>query len=90
LKSRWRAPLVVAAFVVACGIYYYACRELGLPAQWIFLTGFAAALPVAAIAKAAAARTPLPWSAEIFLIAVSFTVYYWSSVGVMRWWMGAN
>ncbi len=89
-KSRWRSALVVASFMAACAIYFYVCRQLGLPAQSIFLTGFAIALPLAAIAKGVARRTPLPWFAEFLLIAVGFTVYYWASVGLLVWWTAEN
>jgi hypothetical protein len=84
-KARWRSPLAVAALLAVSAVYFFACRELGLPVLTIFLTGFAAALPIAALTKALARRTPLPWPVEVLLIVGAFTAYYWASVGLLSW-----
>jgi hypothetical protein len=82
-KARWRPPLAVAALLAVSAVYFFACRELGLPMLTIFLTGFAAALPIAALTKALARRTPLRWYAELLIVAASFSAYYWASVGLL-------
>lgn len=85
-QSVWRSPVAVAVLVAVCGAFFYACREIGMPSLTIFLTGFVAALPLAAIAKGVARRTPLPWYAELLFIVVCFTAYYWASVGLLSIW----
>lgn len=84
-RVRRRSLFVVSVFAAVCGLYFLACRELGLRAQWTFLTGFAAALPIAIIAKIYARRTPLPWPLNLILDVLGFTAYYWASVGLMVW-----
>ena len=41
LESR---PL---AFIAVCVVYFLVCRRLSLATEWVFLIGFAAALPIA-------------------------------------------
>jgi outer membrane protein assembly factor BamB len=72
-------------FVALCGLYFHLCRWLGLAIEWGFLTGFAAALPAAALAAwLSAGENRRPLAATASLLA-SFACYYWASVGFL-WW----
>ncbi|MEX1229809.1 MAG: PQQ-binding-like beta-propeller repeat protein [Planctomycetaceae bacterium] len=82
-RERLRKSLVVrlvdVAFVLICIGYFWALHRLSLPHEWVFLIGFAAAIPFCWKASQAATRThrliiPIGWS------LLGFAAGYWSSV----------
>lgn len=85
--TRWRARLVGLAFILCCVGYFLLCRRLSLVFEWVFLSGFAAALPfsLAATHVFRAARWRFAWTS--LMTAIAFASFYWSSVAVL-WFKG--
>ena len=84
-QTRWRSRLVAALFIVSCTVYFLACRRLSLVFEWVFLCGFAAALPFSWIG--AVCFSSRRWRAiwQFLLACAAFSAFYWSSVGVLMW-----
>ncbi len=81
----WRARLVAFFFLATCLTYFLLCRRLSLVFEWVFLCGFAAALP---FCLAAALWFRKKWwyvSWEALLTSIAFAAFYWSSVGILAW-----
>ena len=57
LPSGWRPRLAIAAFVLVCGLYFAACRFVGMPIGWYFLIGLIAATPFALLSARHCAST---------------------------------
>ena len=70
-------------FITTCLAYFLICRRLSLVFEWVFLIGFAAALPFSMFGRFAfAARRWHPlWM--ILWTALAFTAFYWSSVAFL-------
>ncbi len=72
---------VAFAFLGICLAYFYVCRRLSLVTQWVFLGGFAAAIPFLLIGRALTARkTPVWLLAEFVLTVLAFTAFFGSTV----------
>jgi hypothetical protein len=78
-KPRGPSRLAATAFLLACGAYWWICRELGLSVYWTFLFGFPAAflLSVAAACNAG-------WRRGL-LAPLAFATYFCACMGLMAW-----
>ena len=86
---RARSYLAGIAFIAVCGLYFHLCRWQGLSIEWGFLTGFIGALPAALIAAQSAKRSRARFSpVEAATHLISFSLYYWCSVGFVFWRLG--
>ncbi|MDA0834639.1 MAG: PQQ-binding-like beta-propeller repeat protein [Planctomycetota bacterium] len=79
LRKGFVARIVDVGFVLICVGYFWALHRLSLPHEWVFLIGFAAAVPFCWKATQAATQSnrlivPIVWS------LLGFTAGYWSSV----------
>lgn len=85
--APWRARGTIGLLTLGCGIYFHLCRQLGLATEWAFLVGFPCTVP---ISLAADRWLPLTGPAAIGWLlpvgVVSYTAYYWGSVGFLQWW----
>ena len=81
----WRSRCVALAFLVVCYGYYLLCRRLSLAFEWVFLSGFIAAIPVALAGRWLSRRTARPILIGILSTACEFSAYYWASVAWL-WW----
>lgn len=85
---KWRSYAAGCGFLGVCGLYFHLCRLLGLAPEWSFLTGPAAALPVILIGAALVNRqTRWKWPVEWAAAALSFSAFFWGSIGFMKWRM---
>ena len=82
-KRWWQTRIAALEFVIICLLYFLICRRLSLAAEWVFLTGFVAALPVALFGHWLRTRSNLHPLVECLLMIVSFSAYYWASVTVL-------
>jgi hypothetical protein len=82
-KRWWQTRIAALVFIIICLLYFLICRRLSLAAEWVFLTGFVAALPVALCGQWLRARSNLHPLVECLLMIVSFSAYYWASVAVL-------
>lgn len=81
-RRSWQAAAVTAVFASICLAYFFLCRQFSLAAEWVFLTGFLAAVPIAVMSKRlnqSAGRTTWQYP----LATLAFTVYYWMSVALL-------
>jgi hypothetical protein len=83
--GSWRSRGVALAFVVVCFSYYILCRRLSLAFEWVFLSGFVAAIPVALAGRWLTRRSGRPILLGIMSTALEFSAYYWGSVAWL-WW----
>lgn len=68
--------------------YYWICRRLSLSIEWGFLIGFLTAFPVAAGCSLGLIKLyRLSWIIDPFLSVISFSVYFWSAGGFLKWWL---
>jgi outer membrane protein assembly factor BamB len=78
-----RSAAAATLLVVSCLAYFLLCRRLSLVFEWVFLCGFAAALPF----SIAGSRWYLerPWRAawEASLTALAFTSFYWGAATIL-------
>ncbi len=77
--------MILLAFLGVCFGYYFACRRLSLVFEWVFLSGFAAAIPVALAGRWLAERSSWPSLYRAVFTAASFSAYYWGSI-IWLWW----
>ncbi|HEV3005418.1 MAG TPA: hypothetical protein VGX78_13210 [Pirellulales bacterium] len=82
--SVWRPRIVAVAFLAGCMGYYLLCRELCLLAEWAFLSGFGAAVPIS-FARLWLARRRSGFWIEVIVTPLEFSAYYWASVEVLLW-----
>jgi outer membrane protein assembly factor BamB len=85
---RWGSYLTGTAYLGLCVLYFHLCRRLGLAPEWSFLAGFLAAITFSLVAIAAERVSTPPWRMVVlraFLLGLSFSAYYWSSVLFMKW-----
>ena len=83
--TSWRSRCIALAFLVICYGYYVLCRRLSLAFEWVFLSGFVAAIPVALAGRWLARRSARPIVVGIVSTACEFSAYYWASVAWL-WW----
>ena len=81
-----RLPLL--SFLLICLGYFFLCRRLSLAPQWVFLSGFWAAVPFLLWARRQSRCPRFAAVGELILLLVAFTAYYWGSVGVLAWRYG--
>jgi hypothetical protein len=81
----WRSRIVACIFLAVCIGYYLLCRRLSLVFEWVFLSGFAAAIPVSLAGRWLAGRSRRPALIDVVFTAGAFTAYFWSSV-MWLWW----
>lgn len=78
-----RSAAAALLLVVSCLVYFLLCRRLSLVFEWVFLCGFAAALPF----SIAGSRWyhERPWRAvwESSLTALAFTSFYWGASAIL-------
>lgn len=87
-QARWVSSLAAVAFVGVNGLYFHLCRKLGLSIEWGFLGGLLPGFPAATLAAWLTYRTSrLRWLSEPISALGSFTIYYWSSAWLIRWWL---
>ena len=82
-RDRLQTGFVLLLFAATCLAYFLICRRLSLVFEWVFLIGFAAALPFSMCGRFAFAGRrwhPL-WT--ILWTAVAFAAFYWSSVAFL-------
>jgi hypothetical protein len=83
--AGWRARLVALGFIGICVAYYLLCRRLSLVFEWAFLSGFAAAVPVAIAGVWLAHRAPRRLPVAVIATVAEFAAYYWGLVAWL-WW----
>jgi len=76
---------LVIAFLLVCLAYFLVCRRLGLAFEWVFLSGFVAAVPFLLAARRQARARLFPRLGQALLVASGFSAYYWASVAVLAW-----
>ena len=81
----WRSRIVACIFLAVCIGYYLLCRRLSLVFEWVFLSGFAAAIPVSLAGRGLASRSRRPTLIDVIFTAGAFTAYFWSSA-LWLWW----
>jgi hypothetical protein len=82
-KNRWASRVATVLFLAACAIYFTVCRHLSLPAEWIFLTGFFAALPFLIVERRIATQRLRGLAMRVPLLLIAFSAYYWASVALL-------
>ncbi len=87
--EAWCSRLVAFLFVVACIGFFLLCRRLSLVFEWVFLGGFAAAVPFAIAGRWLARRSRWPAAWHVATTAAEFSAYYWGSV-LWLWWKYPN
>jgi len=83
--SYLRSRGVALSFLAICYGYYLLCRRLSLAFEWVFLSGFVAAIPIALAGRWLARRSKWPVLVFVILTALEFTAYFWASVAWL-WW----
>jgi len=83
-RSR-RSTLAALTFGAICVAYYLLCRRLSLAFEWVFLSGFAAAIPFTLAGRWIEQRGRLKTFAAWVFTACEFSAYYWGSV-IWLWW----
>ena len=82
-SSRWRARFVGTAFVACCVGYFLLCRRLSLVFEWVFLCGFAAALPFSLAGSHCFRKRRWHFAWLCFMTFVAFASFYWSAAAVL-------
>ena len=85
IGRSWQSRTIALAFLAVCVVYYLLCRRLSLVFEWVFLSGFAAAIPVALAGRWLSRRSPGPMIYNVVFTAASFAAYFWGSVAWL-WW----
>lgn len=80
-----RSTLAALTFAVICVAYYLLCRRLSLAFEWVFLSGFAAAIPFTLAGRWIGQRGQWKTIAAVLFTACEFSAYYWGSVAWL-WW----
>ncbi|HEY2249514.1 MAG TPA: PQQ-binding-like beta-propeller repeat protein [Planctomycetaceae bacterium] len=83
--AAWRSRGVALLFLLICYGYYLLCRRLSLAFEWVFLSGFVAAIPIALASRWLARRSARPILVGIVSTALEFSAYFWTSVAWL-WW----
>jgi outer membrane protein assembly factor BamB len=83
LTQKICAAGVICVFIASCLLYFLVCRRLSLVFEWVFLCGFAGALPFVLAGRFWFADRRWSWLWEVTMTAAAFTAFYWSSVCVL-------
>ena len=83
-RDRWRSRLACLVFLGTCLLYFLACRRLSLVFEWVFLGGFAAAIPFSLAGKTLFRQRRWHWLWKTLCVAASFTAFFWSSVAFLH------
>ncbi len=83
--AAWRSRLVGLFFIGSCLAYFLICRRLSLVFEWVFLCGFAAAIPFCVAGAACFRKRSGYWAWEGLMTSLAFAAFYWSSVAVLVW-----
>ncbi len=83
--GHWRSRLVFAFFLATCLAYFLVCRRLSLVFEWVFLCGFAAAVPFSVAGAHCCRQRSWSWAWELGMTSLAFAAYYWSSVLLLVW-----
>jgi hypothetical protein len=83
--TPWRSRCVALLFLVICYGYYLLCRRLSLAFEWVFLSGFIAAIPVALAGRWLSRSSARPILVGIVSTGLEFSAYFWASVAWL-WW----
>jgi outer membrane protein assembly factor BamB len=86
---RWRPRLVAATFVACCVVYFLLCRRLSLVFEWVFLCGFAGALPFALAGSHFFPERRWRFAWFSLMTAAAFASFYWFAVAVL-WLKGRS
>jgi outer membrane protein assembly factor BamB len=84
-ERRWAASLHLAVFLAGGLGYFLICRRLSLATEWVFLTGFLAAVPLLLAARRQSQRGTLATLGETVLLFAAFAAYYGGCVAVLAW-----
>ncbi len=81
--SRPRAWLTLGVFLAVSLLYFLLCRRLSLVFEWVFLCGFAGAIPFFWLGQRWTAANR--WSAwkEAVVAAAAFSGFYWFAAAVL-------
>lgn len=82
LGGRWWSRLGILGLVLACGVYYLACRAVGMSVAWHYLFGMPFGLPLCAWAIAVESRQPR-WAAV--LVVLAFAAFFAGGEGLLLW-----
>src|SRR5262249_51371543 len=74
-NQPWHSRTVALVFLAVCVVYYILCRRLSLVFEWVFLSGFAAAIPVALVGLWLSRRSRRPLLYNVLFTAASFAAY---------------
>lgn len=82
--DRLCSGLACVVFLACCLAYFLACRRLSLVFEWVFLVGFAAAIPFSLAGKLAfSGRRWYPmW--KIVWTVFAFAAFYWSAIAFLH------
>jgi hypothetical protein len=83
-RARWRSRLACLIFLCVCLLYFLACRRLSLVFEWVFLGGFAAAIPFSLAGKILFRKRRWHWLWKALCVVASFTAFFWSSVAFLH------
>ncbi|WP_372721639.1 PQQ-binding-like beta-propeller repeat protein [Novipirellula sp.] len=73
-----------AVFLIACVIYFVACRQMSLVTQWFFLWGFWAAAPALVVTRYWQSRTG--WHSRVIewvMIQIAFGLFFGSTAALL-------
>ncbi len=81
--QRVQSWLAVLFLLATCVIYFLLCRRLSLVFEWVFLSGFLAALPFSLAGKASFANRSWKSVWRFTMTCLGFSAYYWASVAIL-------
>ncbi|MBC8354636.1 MAG: PQQ-binding-like beta-propeller repeat protein [Planctomycetes bacterium] len=82
-KVRLRSVAAALLLVVSCLTYFLLCRRLSLVFEWVFLCGFAAALPFSIVASLCNRDRKWRVAWEAFFTLLAFTGFYWGAAAIL-------
>lgn len=80
---RFQSWLAVLFLLATCVIYFLLCRRLSLVFEWVFLTGFIAALPFDLAGRDWFANQRWVSMWRWTTIGLGYSAYYWASVAIL-------
>jgi outer membrane protein assembly factor BamB len=83
--GRWAARLLLVMFLSVCVAYYLICHRLGLAFEWVFLSGFAGAVPFLAAAKRPAFGHWRSALIQAVYFTAGYTAFYGLAVAILTW-----
>lgn len=84
-QVRFESGLAAVFFVATCLLYFVVCRRLSLVFEWVFLTGFVAAIPCSLAGRFLFVRRRWYGVWRMTATVVGFAAFYWSAAAFLYW-----